>query len=78
MVAKRFNSRMGKCSEQELDMFVKQVSGQVRILPDGPGDGFPPMHPIQKKQAIVISAWQIDRKENPRSDKKYCPELTSR
>ena len=50
---KRFNSRMGKCSEQELDLFVAQASDQVRILPDHPGDGFPPMQAVAESKRCL-------------------------
>ena len=50
---KRFNSRMGKCDASELDTFVKQVSEQVRLLPEEKGDGFTPMQALAEAKRCL-------------------------
>ena len=52
--AKRFNSRMGKCSEEELGMFILQASEQARLLPDDHSDiGFPPMQAVAEAKRCL-------------------------
>jgi ferredoxin len=50
---KRFNSRMGKCDASELDTFVKQVSDQVRLLPEEKGDGFTPIQVLAEAKRCL-------------------------
>ena len=52
--AKRFNSRMGKCSAEEIEMFVSNASRQDRILPDDHSDiGYPPMQAVAEARRCL-------------------------
>jgi len=50
---KRFNSRMGKCDPGELDVFVEQAGKQVRMHPEGKGDGFTAMQAMAEAKRCL-------------------------
>ena len=53
-IKKKFNSRMGKCSPEELEVFAENVSRQIRILPDDDGDkSYPPMQAVSEAKRCL-------------------------